>query len=156
MVLPGLIYPVKQKNDEYILNFSPGEGTLGHHELEISAITSNGSIVRKKIRFRIIPNLASENDQTEQSSENGWLSSWFGNYFLTDDAWSYHLSLGWIYFSPSKSGTEVWFWHSSLGWVWTNKSLWQEENGSYLFSGNSSDWIYLKEKFTLIFQPING
>ena len=136
----------KQKNDEYILNFSPREGTLGHHELEISAITSNGSIVRKKIRFRIIPNLASENDQTEQSSENGWLSSWFGNYFLTDDAWSYHLSLGWIYFSPSKSGTEVWFWHSSLGWVWTNKSLWQEENGSYLFSANSSDWIYLKEK----------
>jgi hypothetical protein len=65
---------------------------------------------------------------------------------LTDDAWSYHLSLGWIYFSPSKSGTEVWFWHSSLGWVWTNKSLWQGENGSYLFSANSSDWIYLKEK----------
>ena len=136
----------KQKNNEFILNFSPGEGSLGHHEFEISAITSYGSIVKKKFRLRVIPNLVSESDHTEQGIENGWISSWFGNYFLTDDAWSYHLSLGWIYFSPPKSGTEVWFWHSSLGWVWTNKSLWQEEGGAYLFSANLNDWIYLQEK----------
>jgi len=136
----------KQKNNEFILNFSPGEGTLGHHEFEISAITSYGSIVKKKFRLRVIPNLVSDSDHTEQGIENGWISSWFGNYFLTDDAWSYHLSLGWIYFSPPKSGTEVWFWHSSLGWVWTSKSLWQEEGGAYLFSANLKDWIYLQEK----------
>ena len=132
------------KLNEYELHFSPLEGTLGLHEIGITAVGLNGSMQHKKFPVKVMPNLASGSSSSSHVDSNGWLESWFGYFFVSDEGWSYHEEFGWIFINSPESNTELWFWIPNLGWVWTNQSS-GLDGGLYLYLDGGSKWIFFKE-----------
>ena len=133
------------KLNEYELHFSPLERTLGLHEIGITAVGLNGSMQHKKFPVKVMPNLASGSSSSSHVDSNGWLESWFGYFFVSDEGWSYHEEFGWIFINSPESNTELWFWIPNLGWVWTNQSS-ALDGGLYLYLDEGSKWIFFKEK----------
>jgi hypothetical protein len=68
----------------------------------------------------------------------GWRESgWFGTFLIYPSLdWIFHSQLGWVYTVSDGSGG-IWLWHSQHGWLWTQEGVWP-----YLYSNNSSNWIY--------------
>ena len=68
----------------------------------------------------------------------GWRNSdWFGTFLIYPSLdWIFHSKLGWVY-TVSDGSEGIWLWHSQHGWLWTQEGVWP-----FLYSNNSSNWIY--------------
>jgi len=68
----------------------------------------------------------------------GWrASSWLGTYLPNrENAWIYHLDLGWLYVQPDGLGG-FWFWMPEEKWLWSKEGVWP-----FLWSDTSGGWMY--------------
>ena len=80
-----------------------------------------------------------------QLDDQWLLNDWFGVYYLDDNGWVYHGSLGWIYLNGSSSSLWVWF-PEQGGWYWTESTLFP-----FLYSESASNWIYYNEEYSLFY-----
>jgi hypothetical protein len=74
----------------------------------------------------------------EQTSGDGWRSSWFGTYHVGRAPWFYHIEHGWIYLTPGGAMGEAWFVHDrELGWLWTAKA-----RHPWFYSYQRGAWVW--------------
>ena len=135
---------------KFTVSLYPRDGNLGIHELELMAYSSAGNYVSKKVKIKVFPRIFSddqkvENEDAEDLTEKMWNESWFGIQAIFPTAWTYHLELGWIFIKPTPQSNDVWFWLDGWGWLWTKEGLFNSELGSYLYSAEDRDWIYLED-----------
>jgi hypothetical protein len=64
-------------------------------------------------------------------------SAWMGVYLPNpDNAWIYHLELGWLYAHPDENNG-VWLWMPEEQWLWTKQEAWP-----FLWSESTGGWLY--------------
>jgi hypothetical protein len=68
----------------------------------------------------------------------GWReSSWLGVYLPNrDNAWIYHVDLGWMYAIPDNNGG-LWLWMPDEKWLWTRETVWP-----FLWMDSGGGWLY--------------
>ena len=67
----------------------------------------------------------------------GWrASSWFGNFYATENSWLHHAELGWLYMQQVGDGS-VWMWDKNHQWLWTGQGVYP-----HLYRAKDSTWLY--------------
>jgi len=68
----------------------------------------------------------------------GWKTlPWFGTFRPYENAWIYHLKLGWVFVHPEET-SGLWLWKKNMGWIWTKESVYP-----YFWKNNDGCWQYL-------------
>ena len=71
----------------------------------------------------------------------GWKSNpWFGKFLPTQNPWTYHASLGWVYLQQ-ESVDSIWMWQDEIGWVWSNANRFP-----YLYQNDPDGWLALDQQ----------
>ena len=70
---------------------------MGDHLLRIKATDTKGLSVEKIITLKVSPTFKSNGNESESNN-------WFGEFFVMQSGWLYHLDFGWIYLSPNETG----------------------------------------------------
>jgi VCBS repeat-containing protein len=68
-----------------------------------------------------------------------WISSWFGDFYVTGSDWVYHPDFGWL-FVYSENPAGLWLWQKKLGWIWTSDAAFP-----YFYSSQLSNWLLWKQ-----------
>ena len=130
-------------SDEMYFKISglPPEGSLGSHDVTVSATDSAGLSSVANLHLKVKPRFVrTVNAAVSYDFE---LENWFGDFHIMDSGWCYHLDLGWIYLVPNQSGKQLWFWKKDWGWSWTSKEHWfASRQSGYLFIDQIQAWVY--------------
>jgi hypothetical protein len=95
-----------------------------------------------EVRVRLEPNAAPALQipaALVNSSEaaGGWrTSTWFGNFYATENSWLHHAELGWLYMQQLGDGS-VWMWDKNHQWLWTGQGVYP-----HLYRAKDSTWLY--------------
>ena len=130
-------------SDEMYFKMSglPPEGSLGSHDVTISATDSAGLSTVANLNLKVKPRFVrTVNAAVNYDFE---LENWFGDFYIMDSGWCYHLDFGWIYLVPNQSGKQLWFWQKDWGWSWTSKEHWfASRQSGFLYIDQIQAWIY--------------
>ncbi|OUU06989.1 MAG: hypothetical protein CBC00_09935 [Verrucomicrobia bacterium TMED40] len=130
-------------SDEMYFKISglPPEGSLGSHDVTVSATDSAGLSTVANLHLKVKPRFVrTVNAAVSYDFE---LENWFGDFHIMDSGWCYHLDLGWIYLVPNQSGKQLWFWKKDWGWSWTSKEHWfASRQSGYLYIDQIQAWVY--------------
>lgn len=130
-------------SDEMYFKMSglPPEGSLGSHDVTVSATDSAGLSTVANLNLKVKPRFVrTENAAVSYDFE---LENWFGDFYIMDSGWCYHLDFGWIYLVPNQSGKQLWFWKKDWGWSWTSKEHWfASRQSGHLYIDQIQAWVY--------------
>ena len=79
-------------------------------------------------------------------SDTSWFESpWMGTFFMGDNGWIYHVSLGWLFGKPDQAGG-YWFWDEAWSsWWWCT-----EDAFPWIYRDDSKGWVYLNLEGTAV------
>ena len=130
-------------SDEMYFKISglPPEGSLGSHDVTVSATDSAGLSTVANLNLKVKPRFV--RTLNAEVSYDFELENWFGDFHIMDSGWCYHLDFGWIYLVPNQSGKQLWFWKKDWGWSWTSKEHWfASRQSGYLYIDQIQAWVY--------------
>ncbi len=136
------------KIDRYsnpVLELLPMQGATGRHNFRILVKSKDSGL------FELVEMLVNVTPSNEYNfggspiSFNQWENYWLGTLNIKENAWAYHLNLGWIYLQLGIDTSGAWMWVDSWGWLWTDEEHWSGSDG-YIYSSGLSSWIYFTDK----------
>lgn len=88
----------------------------------------------------------------DEQSDSWYRSSWFGAYNGSSAPWFFHVNLGWMYTSESRSEAALWFYTEDTKWAWMNEDSWP-----YFWHDETQSWYYCwKNNAELYFYDIKS
>ena len=127
------------------LELLPMQGATGRHNLRILVQSKDSGL------FELVEMLVNVTPSDGYSfggspiSFNQWENYWLGTLMIKENAWAYHLNLGWIYLQLVTSSPGAWMWVDTWGWLWTEEDIWSGSDG-YIYSSALSTWVYFTDK----------
>jgi hypothetical protein len=105
-------------------------------------VTATAEGLTAEVRVRLEPNAAPSLQiptalAASTQVAGGWrASTWFGNFYATENSWLHHADLGWLYMQQVGDGS-LWMWDKHHEWLWTGQGVYP-----HLYRAKDSTWLH--------------